>query len=45
LRIGGRFSLADLDGWLESLEGVLPVRISHGPGGAVRILAVDPAQR
>lgn len=45
LRIGGRYSLADLDGWLESLEGVLPVRISHGAGGAVRILAVDPAAR
>jgi transmembrane sensor len=43
LRIGGRYSLADLDGWLESLEGVLPVRISHGRGGAVRIFAIEPA--
>lgn len=43
LRLGGRYSLADLDGWLESLEGVLPVRVSHGPGGTVRILAIDPA--
>jgi transmembrane sensor len=40
LRLVGRFSLEDLDGLLESVESVLPVRVLHGPDGAVRIAAV-----
>jgi transmembrane sensor len=37
LRLGGRYSLEDLDGLLESVESVLPVRVLRGPDGEVRI--------
>ena len=37
LRLGGRFSLSDLDGLLDSVERVLPVRVHRDQGGAVRI--------
>jgi transmembrane sensor len=39
-RLGGRYSLDDLNGLLESIEGVLPVRVSHQPDGSIRITAV-----
>ena len=39
LRLGGRFSLGDLDGLLESVESVLPVHVLRGPDGQVRIVA------
>jgi transmembrane sensor len=38
LRLGGRFSLDDLDGFLESVESVLPVHVLHGPDRSVRIV-------
>jgi len=37
LRVGGRYSLDDLDGFLAALEQALPVRVTPGPGGAVRV--------
>lgn len=37
LRIGGRFPLDDLEGFLRDLEVALPVRVVRGPGGPVRI--------
>ena len=37
MRLGGRFSLDDLDGLLESVESVLPVRVVRGADGSVRI--------
>jgi len=39
LRLGGRFSLGDLDGLLESVESVLPVHVLRGLDGQVRIVA------
>jgi transmembrane sensor len=39
LRLGGRFSLEDLDGLLESVESVLPVHVLRGQDGQVRIVA------
>ncbi len=42
LRLGGRFSLEDLDGFLDAIEAVLAVRVSHGPGSAVRIAPAAP---
>ena len=42
LRLGGRFSLDDLDGLLESVESVLPVHVLRAPDGEVRIVAVVP---
>lgn len=39
LRLGGRFSLNDLDGMLESIESVLPVQVLRGPNEEVRIMA------
>jgi transmembrane sensor len=40
LRLGGRFSLDDLDGLLESVGSVLPVQVLRGPDGEVRIAPV-----
>ncbi len=37
LRIGGRFGLDDLDGFLAALEEVLPVRVTHDLSGTVQI--------
>jgi transmembrane sensor len=45
LRLGGRFSLNDLDGMLESVESVLPVRVLRGQDGDVRIVAVRKPER
>ena len=39
LRIGGRYSLDDLDGLLEAITRLLPVRVVPGDAGAVRIVA------
>ncbi len=45
LRLGGRFSLNDLDGMLESVESVLPVRVLRGQDGEVRIMAARKPDR
>ena len=45
LRLGGRYSLDDLHGLLESIESVLPVHVLHGTDGEVRIVAVAPPGR
>ena len=37
LRLGGRYSLDDLDGFLTALEEVLPVRVSRGLNGTVQV--------
>jgi transmembrane sensor len=39
LRLGGRYSLDDLDGLLAAIERVLPVRVLREDTGAVRIVA------
>lgn len=39
LRLGGRYSLDDLNGFLESIESVLPVQVSYQPGSDVLITA------
>jgi len=39
LRLGGRYSLDDLNGFLESIESVLPVQVSSQPGSGVLITA------
>jgi transmembrane sensor len=39
IRVGGRYSLDDLDGALEAIERMLPVRVERGAAGAVRIVA------
>lgn len=36
-RVGGRYSLDDLDGFLTALEEVLPVRVTRGLDGAIHI--------
>lgn len=36
-RIGGRFSLDDLDGFFAALEEVIPVRVSHDLNGTVQV--------
>jgi len=36
-RVGGRYSLDDLNGFFAALEQALPVRVTPGPGGAVRV--------
>lgn len=41
LRIGGRFSLDDLDGFLTTLEEVLPVRVSRGLNGTVQVAMAE----
>ena len=45
LRLGGRYSLEDLNGLLESIEAVLPVHITHQPGGNVRITATETSAK
>ncbi|HEY0946286.1 MAG TPA: FecR domain-containing protein [Opitutaceae bacterium] len=42
LRLGGRYSLDDLDGFLAALERVLPVRVELGPNGATRVIEREP---
>jgi len=37
LRVGGRFSLDDLDGFFAALEQVLPVRVTRDLGGTVQV--------
>jgi transmembrane sensor len=37
LRLGGRFSLDDLDGFFSALEEVLPVRVTHNLNGTVQV--------
>ena len=44
-RLGGRYSLEDLNGFLESIEGVLPVHVTHGPRGSVQITATPTAAK
>lgn len=39
LRVGGRYSLDDLDGFLAAVEQALPVGVIHGAEGAVQIVA------
>jgi transmembrane sensor len=41
LRLGGRYSLEDLNGLLDAIESALPVRVSRGPGNAVRISSAE----
>lgn len=42
LRLGGRYSLDDLDGFLAALARVLPVRVERGPNGATRVVEREP---
>jgi transmembrane sensor len=37
LRVGGRFSLDDLEGFFAALEQVLPVRVTHDLSGTVQV--------
>ena len=37
VRVGGRFDLDDLDGFLAGLERMLPVRVKHESGGAIQV--------
>jgi transmembrane sensor len=37
LKVGGRYSLDDLDGFFASLEAVLPVEVTRGMSGTVRV--------
>jgi transmembrane sensor len=41
LRVGGRFSLDDLNGFLTTLEDILPVRVSRGLNGTVQVSLAD----
>jgi len=41
LRVGGRFSLDDLNVFLTTLEEVLPVRVSRGLNGTVQVALAD----
>ena len=41
LRVGGRFSLDDLDGFLTTLEEVLPVRVTRGMNGTVQVALAE----
>ncbi len=36
-RVGGTYSLDDLDGFFAALEDVLPVQVTRGPDGATRV--------
>jgi transmembrane sensor len=45
LRLGGRYSLDDLNGLLESIESVLPVHVSHQSGDAVQITTTEPTAK
>jgi len=38
LRVGGRYSLDDLEGFLAALERAMPVSVLRGEGGAVRLV-------
>ena len=40
-RVGSRYSLDDLDGFLREIETVLSVRVTHGPDGAVQVDATS----
>lgn len=40
-RLGGRYALDDLDGLLEEIERVLPVRVLRQSGGVVRVVPAD----
>jgi len=44
LRVGGRYSLDDLDGFLAALEQALPVHVLRGEAGRIRIVARDRAR-
>ena len=37
LRVGGRYNLDDLDGFLAALEEILPVTVIHSPDGPVQV--------
>ncbi|PTX98976.1 FecR domain-containing protein [Opitutus sp. ER46] len=37
LRVGGRFRLADLDGFLNAIEAFLPVQVSRDSSGAIAV--------
>ena len=37
LRIGGRYNLDDLDGFLSALEEILPVQVTRPPNGPVQV--------
>jgi len=37
LRLGGRFRMEDLDGFLTALEAALPVRVTRNPDGSVLV--------
>ena len=37
LRVGGRYNLDDLDGFLAALEEILPVQITRSPNGPVQV--------
>jgi transmembrane sensor len=45
LRVGGRYSLDDLDGFLAAIEQALPVRVEHGAAGAVNVVSRPRARR
>jgi len=45
LQLGGRYSLEDLNGLLESIESVLPVHVSHQPNGAIQITAAETTDK
>lgn len=45
LRVGGRYSLDDLDGFLAAIEQALPIGVVHGADGAVRVVARPRAKR
>lgn len=40
-KIGGRYSLDDLDGFFTALEEVIPVRVSHNLNGTVQVVMRD----
>ena len=37
LRVGGRYNLDDLDGFLTALEEILPVQVARAPNGPVQV--------
>lgn len=41
LKLGGRFSLDDLDGFLADLENTLPVRVTRSLNGTIQVHLVD----
>ena len=42
LRVGGRYSLDDLDGFLAAIQQALPVNVLRGEDGSVRVVARSP---